>query len=131
MVVLWHSIIFVAPPALVGFFPALAGILKAQSKEAKAEALEQVKAVLELLEEALKDCGKGGAFCGGERIGYVDIAFGSYGGWVSVVESMGEVKLLDEERSLGLVGWAERFCSHEAVKDVMPEMEKLIKFANK
>ncbi|KAK9116933.1 hypothetical protein Sjap_015880 [Stephania japonica] len=121
-------------PALAGilkFFPALAGILKAQSEEAKAEALGQVKAVLELLEEALKDCGKGGAFYGGERIGYVDIAFGSYVGWVRAVESMGEVTLLDEERLPGLVGWTERFCSHEAVKDVMPETEKLIEFAKK
>ncbi|KAK9119492.1 hypothetical protein Scep_017585 [Stephania cephalantha] len=113
------------------FFPALAGILKAQNEEAKAEALGQVKAGLELLEKALKDCGKEGAFYGGEGIGYVDIAFGSYLGWVRAVESMGEVKLLDEDKTPGLVGWAERFCSHEAVKDVMPETEKLIEFAKK
>ncbi|KAK9116931.1 hypothetical protein Sjap_015878 [Stephania japonica] len=65
----------------------------------------------------------------GREIGYVDIAFGSNLGWVRVVESMGEVKLLDEERTPGLVGWAERFCSHEAVKDVIPETEKLIEVA--
>ncbi|KAK9116932.1 hypothetical protein Sjap_015879 [Stephania japonica] len=107
------------------------GLLKAQSEEAKVEPLGQMKAGLELLEKALKDCGKGGAFYGGEKIGYVDIVFGSNLGWVRAVESMGEVKLLDEEKTPGLVGWAERFCSHEAVKDVMPETEKLIEFAKK
>ncbi|KAK9116929.1 hypothetical protein Sjap_015876 [Stephania japonica] len=110
---------------------ALEGLLKAQSEEAKIEPLGQMKAGLELFEKALKDCGKGEAFYGGERIGFVDIVFGSNLGWVRAVESMGQVKLLDEERTPGLVGWAERFCSHEAVKDVMPETEKLIEFAKK
>ncbi|KAK9119495.1 hypothetical protein Scep_017588 [Stephania cephalantha] len=113
------------------FFSAMLGMLKAQSEEAKAEALGQIKVGLELLEKALKDCGKGGAFYGGEGIGYVDITFGSYLGWVRAVEIMGEVKLLDEDKTPGLVGWAERFCSHEAVKNVMPEAEKLIEYAKK
>ncbi|KAK9140644.1 hypothetical protein Scep_010325 [Stephania cephalantha] len=108
------------------FFPSLVGIAKAEGPEAKAEALEQAKAGLELIEKAFKDCSKGGEFFNGDQIGYLDIAFGCYVGWIRVTESMHGFKLFDEEKTPRLVAWSERFCAHEAVKDVMPETEKLI-----
>ncbi|KAK9119490.1 hypothetical protein Scep_017583 [Stephania cephalantha] len=111
------------------FCPSLVGISKAEGPEAKAEAIEQAKTGLELLEKAFKDCSKGGAFFNGDQIGYLDIAFGCCIGWIRATESMHEIKLFDEEKTPGLVGWIERFCAHKAVKDVMHETEKLIEFA--
>ncbi|KAK9107821.1 hypothetical protein Syun_023832 [Stephania yunnanensis] len=111
------------PPAMLG--------MKAQSEEARAEAMEKVKMEFEMMEKVFKDLSRGGGFFGGEQIGYVDIALGSFLGGVRVFESFSGVKLLDEEKTPGLVGWAERFCAHEAVRDVMPKTDKLLEFAMK
>ncbi|KAL9665287.1 hypothetical protein QQ045_020702 [Rhodiola kirilowii] len=111
------------------WFPTLSGIAKAQGEEAKKEALAQVYEGLKLLEGAFEQCGKGKAFFGGDKVGYLDIALGCFLGWIRVTEAMNNVKVLDEEKTPGLAKWAERFVADEAVKDVMPETEKLIEFA--
>ncbi|CAL9148819.1 unnamed protein product [Musa hybrid cultivar] len=98
-------------------------------EEAEAESAEQAWAGLKLLEEAFEKLSKGKAFFGGDTIGYVDIALGSYLGWAKVIEQMTGLKLFDEEKTPLLAVWAERFCTHEAVKEVMPETEKLMEFA--
>ncbi|CAM8881745.1 unnamed protein product [Rhodiola kirilowii] len=111
------------------WFPTLSGIAKAQGEEAKKEALAQVYEGLKLLEGAFEQCSKGKAFFGGDKVGYLDIALGCFLGWIRVTEAMNNVKVLDEEKTPGLAKWAERFVADEAVKDVMPETEKLIEFA--
>ncbi|KAF8390299.1 hypothetical protein HHK36_024824 [Tetracentron sinense] len=111
------------------WFPCLRGIAKAQGKETREEAIEQVKEGLVLLEGAFEKCSKGKGYFGGEKIGYLDIAVGSFLGWIRATEKMNGVKLLDEAKTPGLVGWAERFCANSAVKEVMPETEKLAEFA--
>ncbi|PIN15203.1 Glutathione S-transferase [Handroanthus impetiginosus] len=81
-----------------------------------------------LLEEAFAKCSKGKPFFGGDNIGYVDIVLGSYLGWINVTEVTLGLKLLEESRTPGLAGWAERFRLHNAVKDFVPEAHKLIEF---
>lgn len=107
------------------WFSALRDIGSANGAEAKKAAIEQLIEVLVLLEDAFVKCSKGKAFFGGNQIGFLDIAFGSYLGWLRVTEKMNEVKLLDEVKTPGLFKWAERFCADAAVKDVMPETDKL------
>ncbi|KAK1257349.1 Glutathione S-transferase U17 [Acorus gramineus] len=112
------------------WFPSLVGILKAQTDEAKEEAIGQVLAGVKLLEVAFEKCSKGKEFFNGETIGYLDIAFGCYLGWLRVVQIMGGgLSLLDEEKTPKLAAWASKLCSNEVVKDVMPETEKLLEFA--
>jgi glutathione S-transferase len=111
------------------WFPSMSGIARAQGEEAKQAALGQVEEGLVLLEEAFGKCSKGKPFFGGDRIGYLDIALGCFLGWLRATEKMNGVKLLDEAKNPGLCGWAERFCSDGAVKDVMPETDKLVEFA--
>ncbi|XP_043704136.1 glutathione S-transferase U17-like [Telopea speciosissima] len=110
------------------WFTSLSGIGRAQSEEAKVAAIHQVKEGLVLLEEAFHKCSKGKSFFGGERIGYLDIAFGCFLGSTRMAEKLNGVKILDETKAPALVGWAERFCSDLAVKDVMPDTEKLVEF---
>ncbi|URD76282.1 glutathione S-transferase [Musa troglodytarum] len=118
------------PPSISDLLvPSMFGIAKAQTEEAKAESVEQAWAALKLLEEAFEKLSKGKAFFGGGTIGYVDIALGAYLGWAKVIEQMAGLKLFDEEKTPLLAVWAERFCAHEAVKEVMPETEKLMEFA--
>ena len=111
------------------WFSALRDIGSANGAEAKKAAIEQLIEVLVLLEDAFVKCSKGKPFFGGSQIGFLDIAFGSYLGWLRVTEKMNEVKLLDEVKTPGLFKWAERFCADAAVKDVMPETDKLAEFA--
>ncbi|KAK3038594.1 hypothetical protein RJ639_027257 [Escallonia herrerae] len=110
------------------WFPAVRELRSAQGEEAKAALIEKIVEGLALLEAAFAECSKGKAYFGGDSIGFLDIAFGSFLGWVKVVEIMADVKLLDEAEIPGLAGWAVRFSSNDAVKDVLPEPEKLIEF---
>ncbi|KAF7124902.1 hypothetical protein RHSIM_Rhsim12G0053900 [Rhododendron simsii] len=111
---------------LIEWWPALRGIRTAEGDEAKAAALEQVMEGMMLLEDAFAKCGKGKDFFGGDTIGYLDIALGSFLGWLRASEKMADIKLLDETKTPGLFGWAERFGSNAAVKDVIPKTEKLV-----
>ncbi|KAI9168768.1 hypothetical protein LWI28_001633 [Acer negundo] len=110
-------------------FPSMKEIVSADGEEAKKAAIQKLVDGLILLEDAYANCSKGGKFFGGEQIGYLDIAFGCYLGWLRVTEKFNQVKLLDEAKTPGLVKWAETFCAHPAVKDVMPETDKLAEFA--
>uniref|UniRef100_A0A5B6YFY7 Glutathione S-transferase n=1 Tax=Davidia involucrata TaxID=16924 RepID=A0A5B6YFY7_DAVIN len=111
------------------WFPSIRSIGTAQGEEAKKAAVEQVEEGFVLLEDAFVKCSKGKNFFGGDRVGYLDIALGCFLGWLRVTEKMNNVKLLDEARTPGLYKWVERFCCDAAVKDVMPETEKLVEFA--
>ncbi|KAG6650961.1 glutathione S-transferase U17-like [Carya illinoinensis] len=109
-------------------FPSMKLINTAQGEE-KAAIVEQVTEGLVLLEEAFQKSSKGKAFFGGDRIGFLDIAFGSMLGWLRAIEKMGGVKLLDEAKTPGLVQWAESLCADGAVKGIIPDTEKLVEFA--
>ncbi|KAK9119488.1 hypothetical protein Scep_017581 [Stephania cephalantha] len=110
--------------------PAMLG-MKAEREEAKAEAMEKMKAEMEVMEKVFKDLSRGGGFFGGEEVGLVDIVLGSFLAAVRVFESVKGEKVIDEEKTPGLVGWAQRFCAHVAVRDVLPETHKLLEYAKK
>uniref|UniRef100_A0A7N0TRD1 Glutathione S-transferase n=1 Tax=Kalanchoe fedtschenkoi TaxID=63787 RepID=A0A7N0TRD1_KALFE len=111
------------------WFPLLKEIAKAGDEEAKKAAAEQVTESLLLLERVFEKSSKGKAFFGGDGIGHLDIALGSFLGWARVTESMNGVKVFDEAKTPRLAEWAEVFCADGAVKDVMPETPKLVEFA--
>ncbi|KAJ0982793.1 hypothetical protein J5N97_011048 [Dioscorea zingiberensis] len=113
------------------WFPSLVGILKVKTKEAKEELVKQVHDGLVLMEEAFIKCSKGKRWFNGESIGYLDIALGPHLAWLKVVETLEKMKILDEGKTPNLFAWAEGFCSHDAVKKVMPEDEKLVEYVKK
>ncbi|KAF7123924.1 hypothetical protein RHSIM_Rhsim12G0128500 [Rhododendron simsii] len=116
-------------PQRFKWYPSLKEIRMTHEEEAKLAAIERVVEGLALLEEAFEKCSKGKSFFGGDSIGYLDIAFGCFLGWLRATEKIADVKLLDEAKTPGLVGWAERFCSDDAVKDVMPKTDMLVEIA--
>ncbi|XP_021830716.1 glutathione S-transferase U17-like [Prunus avium] len=111
------------------WFPSMRGIAAAQGEEATKVAIEQVAEGLALLEDAFEKTSKGKDFFSGDKIGYLDIAFGCFLGWLRMTEKMNGVKLLDETKTPGLAKWAHKFCADAAVKYVMPETEKLAEVA--
>ncbi|XP_011086420.1 glutathione S-transferase U17-like [Sesamum indicum] len=112
------------------FFAAQYAILKAGGEEGqKAAAVEEATQILVLLEDAFTKCSKGRKFFGGDRIGYVDIALGSFLAWIRVIQKMCGVSLLDECKTPMLFQWAQHFCADAAVQDVLPETDELLEFA--
>uniref|UniRef100_A0A0D9XKR0 glutathione transferase n=1 Tax=Leersia perrieri TaxID=77586 RepID=A0A0D9XKR0_9ORYZ len=86
---------------------------------------------LQYLEEAFVSCSQGKQYFGGDSISYLDIAAGSHLAWIKAVEKISGIKLLDEARFPNLFAWADRFCAHPAVVDVMPDPDKLVEFTVK
>ncbi|KAH1197998.1 Glutathione S-transferase U17 [Glycine max] len=97
--------------------------------EKKKRFIEEVRQGLALLKDVFKSSSKGMAFYGGNQIGFLDIALGSFLGWLRVTEISNGVKLLDQSNTPELVKCDERFCAHGVVKDVMPEIWKVVEFA--
>ncbi|XP_042462243.1 probable glutathione S-transferase GSTU6 [Zingiber officinale] len=109
--------------------PAPVRALRFETEAAKeVELAEQIRQALGLLEEAFVECGKGKGFFGGDAVGYVDIALGSYLGWMMALEKAKSVKLLDAEKLPRLAGWAERFLAEESVKGLVPDADEYQKF---
>ncbi|KAG8092355.1 hypothetical protein GUJ93_ZPchr0012g20705 [Zizania palustris] len=101
-----------------------------KTEEEKAEEKKKTAEVLEKLEGALKDCSKGKTFFGGDNVGYVDVMLGGFVGWVRATDAMDGVRTFDPAATPLLAAWEERFVELDVAKAVMPDVEKLIAFAN-
>lgn len=101
---------------------------RGKTEEERAEGVKQSFATVETLEGALRDCGKGKPFFGGDNVGYVDVVLGGLLGWVRANEELQGAKPFDPERTPLLAAWADTFWSLEAVEPVMPDVSKLVKF---
>lgn len=75
------------------------------------------------MEDAFVKCSKEKAFFGGDKIGYLDIAFGSFLGWLNAIEQEYERKVP------ALVKWVERFVADPAVKGIIPETDRVVKLS--
>ena len=94
----------------------------------KADAAERVSAALRQLEEAFAECGGGKRYFGGDDVGFLDIVVGSYIGWFGAAERIAGMPGLEEASTPQRAAWAERFCAHEAVRDLMPDADRLVEF---
>ncbi|KAG8366266.1 hypothetical protein BUALT_Bualt17G0058500 [Buddleja alternifolia] len=87
----------------------LTAIILSQGEEAKKAALEDTIQGLNLLEEAFAKCSKGKKFFGGGKIGYLDIALGSFVVWMRATQKLANVSLIDESKTPNLFKWAQDF----------------------
>ncbi|KAL2325918.1 hypothetical protein Fmac_024976 [Flemingia macrophylla] len=111
------------------WFPSMKCIFAFEAEEERKPYFEVLEEVLERMEDAFGKCSKGEPFFGGDTIGFIDIAFGSFLGWLSAVEQKFERKLLIEAKFPALVKWAERFAVDPAVKGLIPEADKLVELS--
>ncbi|WOH13559.1 hypothetical protein DCAR_0833069 [Daucus carota subsp. sativus] len=105
--------------------PNLKELLLAKEEEQIA-VKERIDEGMVALEEVFVKCSEGKAYFGGEKIGYIDIVLGSCLEFFKAMEQISGLKMLDEARTPELAGWAERFMSNDAVKNVLPETEKFV-----
>ncbi|CAH9146667.1 unnamed protein product [Cuscuta epithymum] len=106
--------------------PVLLEVSSVGDKAVKKEVIDDLVELLAPLEDVFKSCSKGGKFFGGDRIGYLDIALGSFVGWFKVIETFNDIKLFDDTRFSRLSKWIEDFAIDDAVINVMPSTEKLV-----
>ncbi|CAK8561565.1 unnamed protein product [Lathyrus sativus] len=111
------------------WFPSMQSIITVEGEEERKPYFEVMEEVVERMEDAFEKCSKGEPFYGGDRIGYLDVAFGSFLGWLSVIENEYNRKVLVEEKAPNLVKWAERFVADPAVVGLIPETERLVKLS--
>jgi glutathione S-transferase len=103
-------------------------VFSGRTAEERVEAATQVVAVLQTLEQAFKECSKGKAFFGGDAVGLVDVVLGGHLGWLYATEAICGVKVVDATKTPLLVAWAERFCALDAVKGMIPDVERLVEY---
>ncbi|CAL4955019.1 unnamed protein product [Urochloa decumbens] len=108
------------------FFQPWRRLMRSTTGEQRAEAFKNVVPQFEILEQGFMECSKGKAFFGGDAIGLADIALGSFLLWFKVVDEVSGTKLLDEAKFPGLAAWAERFLAVDAVREAMPEFQRLL-----
>jgi glutathione S-transferase len=96
-------------------------VFRGRTAEERVEAARQVFAVLEMVEQAFKEYSKGKPFFGGDNVGLVDVVLGGHLGCLYATEAICGVKAL-------LVAWAERFCVLDAVKGLIPDVERLVEY---
>ncbi|PWZ31040.1 putative glutathione S-transferase [Zea mays] len=89
----------------------------------KAQA-EEAKQKLALLEAQLD----GRRFFGGDTVGYVDIAACVLAPWLSVVEEVTGVAVVDEGEFPALRRWSREYSSCEALKQCVPDRDQLVAF---
>ncbi|KAJ7953728.1 Glutathione S-transferase family protein [Quillaja saponaria] len=112
------------------WFPTLKSIFLADEEESKKQYIKQLEEVVVRMEDAFLNISKGKDFFGGNRIGYLDIAFGCFLGWMRMIEKLIGLKLIGEAKCPALAKWAERFAADAAVEGLIPESDKLIELYN-
>lgn len=107
-------------------------LFEAKDDEERKGVIKQLEEGLGLIEDAYNNISNNSTnpFFGGNHIGFLDIAFGCFLGWIKVTNTLFGLKLLDHSKTPGLAQWAQRFCEDDAVKPFMPETHKLLEFAN-
>lgn len=111
------------------WLPTMRELRNAEGEEAKLAMKEQYDKSILFLEDAFLKCSKGGDFFGGDNIGFIDIAVGSFLGWLKASEKIEGIKMIDEMKTPSLAKWAEKFLAHQAVESVIPETDKLVEIA--
>ena len=88
------------------------------------KAVEDSAANFLLLEEALGTS----PYFGGDEIGFVDIVLGGMLAFVKALQKATNSVLIDQEKMSLLSAWVNRFCEADGVKEVMPDLVKVVEF---
>jgi glutathione S-transferase len=105
----------------VELFPAWGRVMMAATEEERAVRAVEADEIVGRLEETLAGCSNGGAFFGGEAVGYLDLVLGSNLFWFEAIRRIFGVRLIDEEKTPLLAAWAGRFGEAAAANGVVTD----------
>lgn len=80
---------------------------------------------------AFTKCSNGKAFFGGDSIGYLDLALGSYLLLFKVIRKFFGVEIIDAGNTPLLAAWAARFMETAVAKEVTPEEDRMVAHVKK
>eukprot|EP00253_Pinus_taeda_P013877 PITA_13877 len=108
-------------------FPSMRAAFFAQGEKLQKEVEVTVINFL-LIEEALRtnDCFAGKPYFGGDEIGLIVIALGSFSAFITGVEKATDNVLIDAEKMSLLSAPLNRFCQFDIVKEAMPDPTEYI-----
>ncbi|KAK7282865.1 hypothetical protein RIF29_11955 [Crotalaria pallida] len=86
------------------------------------QAAEEARENLKTLQSGLE----GKRYFGGEKIGFADVAIGWLGHWVSLMEEIVGINLLDTKSMAKLKAWFDDFLENPIIKECMPPRDKLM-----
>ena len=85
---------------------------------------KEAKENLALLEEQLR----GKRFFGGDTVGYIDIVFCLLAPWLSALEEVSGMIVVDESEYPALRQWVKEYNSCEALKPCLPDRDQLVAY---
>jgi glutathione S-transferase len=115
-------------PVVVQLLAAWTKASRGKTEEEREEGKNESAVAVEYLERALRECSKGKPFFGGDSAGYLDVMLGGLLGWVRASEELHGVKPFDPAMAPLLAAWADSFETLQAVKPVMPDVNRLVEF---
>ncbi|KAK1279082.1 hypothetical protein QJS04_geneDACA003474 [Acorus gramineus] len=92
---------------------------------------EEMKKGLKLAQEALTNLDievEGKLFFGGDEAGFVDLVAGWMTHWLSVVEEVKKVKVVDPQKFPSLIAWMEKIVQVPLIKENLPPRDEMLKF---
>lgn len=92
--------------------------------EEQRKAVECAVESFEYLEKQIQ----GKKFFSGEQIGYLDLAMGWIPHWLSVMEEVGGMKIVDAKKFPCLHQWTQDFIDIPLIKEPLPPRDKLVEY---
>nr|KYP36333.1 putative glutathione S-transferase [Cajanus cajan] len=97
------------------------------SGDEQEKTVKEAREVMDKLEEEIK----GKRFFGGDRIGYIDIAFGWIPCWLPVWEEVGSMQIVEPLKHTAISAWINNFLSHPVISHNLPPRDKLLLYSQR
>lgn len=107
------------------------GIMKATTLEERLEKVEQSSVKMKRLEDVFTKCSNGKPFFGGNYIGYLDLALGSFLFWFKTLHQIFGLDIIDANKTPLLAVWAGQLVETVVAKEMAPEEERMMQHFKK
>ncbi|QCE07751.1 glutathione S-transferase [Vigna unguiculata] len=101
-------------------------LYRSKNNEQRKKAIEDILEHLRVVEDQC--LGKENKFFGGDCVNVVDLAFGSIIKYLTVLEDILEVQILEAQKFPRLYSWFNIFKSEPAIAEILPDQDQMVAF---